>query len=116
MQPMASMHPIDDLYDALAGLDGKGYKAYKTVEGAYEAPRLTFYIDHAQGDPFAEPTRVRALVGSRHARFPEWAFSSDTRRRAAADFLNRRLLEATTRRSRDRGSGKSGEIQVLGPT
>jgi predicted ABC-class ATPase len=109
------MHSIEELYSALESLDGKGYKSYKTVEGAYEAPRLTFHLDHAQGDPFAEPSRVRADVPARKGQFPTWVFASETRRRAAADFLNRRLVEATVRRSRDRGSGKSGEILVLAP-
>jgi predicted ABC-class ATPase len=116
MRETAGMTSIDDLYSALEALDGKGYKAYKTVEGAYEAPRLTFHLDHAQGDPFAEPSRVRAEVASRQAQFPAWALGSEPRRRAAADFLNRRLLEATARRARNRGSGKSGEILVLEPT
>jgi predicted ABC-class ATPase len=109
------MQTIEGLYEALRGLEGKGYKAYKSVEGGYGAARLAFYLDHAQGDPFAEPSRVRGVLEPDQAGFPGWAYASPTRRRAAADYLNRRLVDATTRRSRDRGSGRSGEIFVLAP-
>jgi predicted ABC-class ATPase len=109
------MQPIEGLLGALRGLEGKGYKAYKSVEGAYGAARLTFHLDHAQGDPFAEPSRVRGRVEPEAAGFPRWAFESPVRRRATADFLNRRLVEAAAERSRDRGSGKSGELFVLAP-
>jgi predicted ABC-class ATPase len=109
------MRGIDAFFEALRGLEGKGYKAYKSVAGGYEAPRLAFYLDHAQGDPFAEPSRVRGVLEPEQAGFPGWAYASPTRRRAAADYINRRLADATGRRSRDRGSGKSGEIFVLAP-
>lgn len=109
------MPSVDDLVETLRALDGKGYKGYKGVEGAYAAPRLAFHVDHAQGDPFAEPSRVRGVVDAAEAGFPRWAWRSSVRRRATADFLNRRLVEAAGRRSRDRGSGKSGEIVVLVP-
>jgi predicted ABC-class ATPase len=109
------MRTIEELYEALRRLDGKGYKAYKSVEGGYGAPGLAFYLDHAQGDPFAEPSRVRGVLEPDQAGFPGWTYASPTRRRAAADFLNRHLVDATARRSRDRGSGKSGEILVLVP-
>jgi predicted ABC-class ATPase len=106
---------IADLQTALRALDGKGYPAYKQVRGSYAGPRLRFQIEHVQGDPFADPSRVAALIAPREAGFPEWAYRTRARRRASADHLNRRLLAAVRERSLRRGSGKSGEIHVLVP-
>ncbi len=109
------MPDLQDLAAALRRLDGKGYKAYKDVKGRYDAGRFTLSIDHVQGDPFAEPSRLRALVPADSAALPEWALRNEARRTAAADFLNRALEAALRRRASDRGSGKSGELFVLRP-
>lgn len=109
------MPSIEDLAAAVQALDGKGYKAYKAIEGTYVAARMAFHVDHAQGDPFAEPSRIRSVLEPVNAGFPRWAYRSSVRRRATADYLNRRLVDAAGQRSRNRGSGKSGEILVLLP-
>jgi predicted ABC-class ATPase len=103
------------LSDHLARIDGRGYKAYKDIAGEYALAGFRLTIDHAQGDPFAEASRVRAVVPARSAGLPAWALTTATRRTAAADFLNRSLLHALQRRSRTRGSGNSGELSVLRP-
>jgi predicted ABC-class ATPase len=109
------MKDIEDLQRALQALDGQGYKAYKAVAGAYAADGFELHIDHVQGDPFAEPSRLRVRVPPEEGGYPPWTRSSDTRARGAADFVNRRLAEALAARSRSRGSGKSGELSVLVP-
>jgi predicted ABC-class ATPase len=109
------MDGIDRLVRTLEGLDGKGYKAYKRIRGRYDAGDFTLVVDHVQGDPYAEPSRFRALVPAERSGLPDWACRTATRRRAAADFLNRRLHDALRQASGDAGSGKSGELRVLRP-
>jgi len=115
------MRSVNDLSRRLRDLDGSAYPAYKVARGAYEGDGFRLLIDHVQGDPFAEPSRLRAIVDPRAAALPPWALENGIRRRAAADFLNRRLYAALARRSgtADRpgsvGSGRSGELSVLRP-
>ncbi|CAN5870404.1 ABC-ATPase domain-containing protein [soil metagenome] len=103
------------LADSLARLDGRGYKAYKEITGEYDAGAFRLLIDHAQGDPFAEPSRVRALVPATSAKLPAWSIGNDARRTACADFLNRAFMATLARASRSRGSGNSGTLTVLRP-
>ena len=49
------MRSLRDLAESLSGLDGRGYRAYKQIAGAYSAGDFQLHIDHVQGDPFAEP-------------------------------------------------------------
>lgn len=109
------MQPIQALRDRLRGLDGKGYNAYKSVKGRYQADRFVLIIDHVQGDPYAQPSRFRAQLDPGSARLPGWALSSPERRVATADFLNRRLADRFRAASTDAGSGKSGELFILRP-
>ena len=109
------MKTIQDLQSDLRALDGKGYKAYKSIKGAYAAARLTLHVDHVQGDPFADPSRLRAVVRPADAALPSWAFEGEPARRATADFVNRALYGTLEGESRSLGSGKSGELKVLRP-
>lgn len=112
---METMEEIRWLEDRLRRLDGKGYRAYKEVKGEYAAGRFVLVVDHVQGDPYAEPSRFRAVLPPADSGFPEWTRESATRRKATADFLNRRLHAALEEASADLGSGKSGELRVLRP-
>lgn len=112
------METLSALSDHLRRLDGRGYTAYKAIEGAYVAddgPPFHLVVDHVQGDPFADPSRVRAIVPPGTARLPDWALATPARRIATADFLNRAFHEALLDRSAHRGSGRSGELRVLAP-
>ena len=40
------MRTVDDLRNVLARIDGRGYKAYKDLQGAYAYPRFLLFIDH----------------------------------------------------------------------
>jgi predicted ABC-class ATPase len=111
-------HPTSDLASLAARLqqlDGRGYKAYKAIAGAYDAGEFRLLIDHVQGDPFAEASRLRALIPPDAALLPDWALRSATRRGATADFLNRTFHEALRTASAPRGSGNSGQLTVLLP-
>lgn len=99
----------------LAELDGRGYKSYKSIKGRFDADSFDLLIDYVQGDPFAEPSRVRAVVPASSARLPEWSLGSEAARVATADFLSRVLHSNLSRHSRERGSGRSGELRILRP-
>ena len=109
------MPSLDELAAALHLLDGRGYRSYKQIAGAYNAGSFEVIIDHVQGDPFAEPSRLRAIVPAGSAGLPAWSIANDARITATADFLNRALHDALRDRSTRRGSGLSGELSVLRP-
>jgi predicted ABC-class ATPase len=124
-----------DLRHTLQRIDGRGYKAYKDIQGAYALDGLTLFIDHVQGDPFAAPSRLRLRVPMDVAQIPAELFAGPVRRLAMEDFLVRQVHAAlcggghrggdecgADERSggRDgrgghsgrRGSGKSGQISI----
>jgi len=106
---------LHHLARTLAALEGRGYPAYKAIAGAYAAPGFTLHIDHVQGDPFAEPSRVRVTVPPATAALPPWAYATPARRTATADFLLRALAAALERRATRTGTGHSGELRILRP-
>lgn len=109
------MNELQELASTLRALDGQSYKAYKAIRGDYRAGDYVLHVDHVQGDPFAEPSRFRAVVPAAAAGFPTWALRTPARRRATADFVNRILHAALEEASAPGGSGKSGELRVLRP-
>ncbi len=109
------MKSLEELGQLLMRLDGRGYKAYKQIAGRYEGPGFILSIDHVQGDPFAEPSRLRIFVSKSRGNFPLWALENRIRRVAAADFINRRLAHSVRTTRQRCGSGKSGVIEVLTP-
>ncbi|HKJ92828.1 MAG TPA: ABC-ATPase domain-containing protein, partial [Longimicrobiales bacterium] len=109
------MDAIDDLAQHLHRLDGRGYKAYRAIEGAYDAGDFALQFDHVQGDPYAAPSRVRVVLPARTAALPAWLLQARSRRIAAADFLNRALHQALAHAPGVSGSGRSGPLHVLAP-
>jgi len=86
---------VQELERILGEIDGRGYRAYKELErGRFTFPSFTLLIDHVQGDPYAAPSRLRALVLRTVADLPAWALSKPDRSRAARDFLARAFREA----------------------
>ncbi len=106
---------IAELEALLVRLDGKGYKAYRGIEGVYRAPGFTLFIDHVQGDPFAPPSRVRVRVEQKEAGFPPDTFSSKSRRVALADFLTRQFAAVADKLEERTGTGHSGLIAIDRP-
>jgi predicted ABC-class ATPase len=104
-----------ELRALLEELDGQGYRAYKRIGGEYRFERFLLRVDHVQGDPFAEPSRLRAVVPPGTARLPTELLRSPERRTAVADFLNRALHGVLGRVSSERGSGRSGVLTILAP-
>ncbi len=109
------MHDLAALRGRVERLDGQGYPRYKAIKGSYDAGRFELRIDHVQGDPFARPSRLRARLSPTGAALPAWATATADRRRAAADFLNRRFAVALAARSERIGSGRGGELRILRP-
>lgn len=46
----------------LQSIDGRGYKAYREIEGAWACNGLLLLVDHVQSDPYASASRVRVQV------------------------------------------------------
>ena len=94
-------------------IDGLGYKAYKNIEGEYDFSGFTLYIDHAQSDPFAPPSRMRVRVAQTAAIFPEDTYHNKSRNVALCDYLarcfHREILNLDSNRG---GTGKSGLINI----
>jgi len=105
----------DTLQSSLEAIDGKGYGAYKRIAGSYDFGDHILHIDYVQGDPFASPSRLRAVFPPEISGLPDGILRPAVRRLAAADFLNRRLHSELGSTSRDRGSGKSGAVRILRP-
>ena len=107
------MKSKDYLGSTLKRIEGKGYKAYKDIQGSYDLKDFELYIDYVQGDPFASPTRLRVRVSQKRAGFPQSLFSSRVRRTALEDYLTREFAGAIHRvAKRSRGAGKSGLIFI----
>lgn len=110
------MRSYEDLRRLLLRLDGRGYKAYKEIEGAYGFSDFDLFIDHVQGDPFADPSRFRVRIPQSTARMPSSAFSNKIREIALRDYLARSFDRALKGRVDSvRGSGKSGIMYIDAP-
>jgi predicted ABC-class ATPase len=109
------MQTSNDLRRKLAGIDRKGYGAYKSLAGTYEFDFFTLYIDHVQSDPFAPPSRMRVRVTREVAGFPAEYYRTRTERVALEDFLTRCFAAVVRRYSERKGTGKSGIISIDRP-
>lgn len=107
---------MKQLMQTLKQIDGKGYKAYKSVQGHYKFSDFDLYIDYVQGDPFATPSKIRAVVpAQKRALNANW-LESYRRRVATEDILARKVGGAIAKGNFFiKGSGKSGNIQFDRP-
>ncbi|KAA3655693.1 MAG: ATPase [Chloroflexi bacterium] len=105
----------DNLRQVLRRIDGRGYKAYKDIQGVYQFPQFTLFIDYVQGDPFASPSRLRVRIPQSVARYPAHIFNNHSRRIGLENYL----LSVFALVARDvagrKGSGKSGMIAIDAP-
>ena len=107
------MKDLNDLKRELSRIDGKGYKAYKDLEGQYDFKDYILSIDHVQGDPFASPSRVRIIVNQSKAKFPKDLYSKNYFRIAMQDYLTRIFYKnINVFSSKVFGTGKSGLISI----
>ncbi|VFQ45506.1 ABC-ATPase domain-containing protein [Desulfoluna butyratoxydans] len=110
------MKDTQTLQNILRRIDGKGYKAYKELQGTYAFKAFTLFIDHVQGDPFAQPSRLRVRVDRAASGFDGSFTSSPSRTTALCDYLTR-LFTRTARNTIKgiRGTGKGGLILIDTP-
>ncbi|MCL6516284.1 ABC-ATPase domain-containing protein [Alicyclobacillus sp.] len=107
---------MEKLRQRLRSIDQKGYKAYKSIEGTYTFPGFTLAIDHVQGDPFAEPSKVRILVPRTKTVLDKRWTQTKPRRIRCEDLLARRVHhELRQWPLRAHGSGKSGLVFIDAP-
>jgi predicted ABC-class ATPase len=107
--------PVQELRSILARIDGRGYKAYKEVQGLWEFPDFMLSVDHVQGDPFAAPSRVRAFLSPDFTSLPREVCTPLPRGRGTASLLARRFSQESRMSPPGRGMGKSGEIRMESP-
>ena len=107
------MSPEQDLRQLLSHIDGRGYKSYKQIKGSYGFPDFTLYIDHVQGDPFAQPSKVRFRVKQEHTQIPGSLWPNSVRQVALEDFIARAVRQSVQGLVTERkGSGKSGIVFI----
>jgi predicted ABC-class ATPase len=83
------------LLGILRRLDGRGYKAYKELQGqSFEIEDWTLRFDHVQGDPYAAPSRLRARTELTATAIPPRALDGPARRCATRDFVARSFRRA----------------------
>ena len=105
---------MDILRQRISTIDHRGYKAYKELLGDYQFPDFLLRVDHAQGDPFADPSRCRVFIKATQATIPESLFNTRSRKIALEDFLGRSFSNAIQREVKGgRGDGKSGEMSIV---
>ena len=101
------------LAEILDRIDGRGYKAYRDIEGEWRYAEWTLFVDRVQADPFAAPSKLRVRIAQDYVGLPDGAISNRVRRIACASWLARSFDEATRRvRPPRTGTGKSGLITI----
>ena len=101
------------LRELLARLDGRSYKAYRELRGAWMVGPVTVDVDHVQGDPFASPSRLRIALPLDETRIPADLHGSQVRRTALEDWWARRVAAGIGRAIRGRrGSGGGGRVTI----
>ncbi|MGC1120434.1 MAG: ABC-ATPase domain-containing protein [Candidatus Methanofastidiosia archaeon] len=110
------MKSAQDLNKSLQRIDGRGYKAYKSIQGVYDFTTYVLFIDYVQGDPFASPSRIRVRIPQNVAKFPNDTFNTKSREVAVRDYVTRAFYSASRKFCRGRrGTGKSGIISIDRP-
>lgn len=105
--------PMQKLRAILNNLSGKGYKAYKQLEGSYNFKTFSLSIDHVQGDPFAQPSRISLILKPSQHGIPADLYQCRTRQTALEDFLGRQIHQAIrTHVKGRRGTGRSGDMEI----
>ncbi len=86
---------VRDLDSILNRIDGRGYKAYKEIQGqCFSFDGFNLVVEHVQGDPYAAPSRLRALIPLEKSGVPASALTTAARRRATRDYLARAFRAA----------------------
>ncbi len=108
------MRDASELATLLKQIEGRGYKAYKQISGPWRFSDFTLHVDHVQGDPFADPTRLRLKLPADFVALPDSAYRTRARALGTAAFLARAFARAA-RGVSGSGTGKSGELRMEDP-
>lgn len=107
------MKPADDLKKTLFRIHDKGYKAYQDIEGTYLFSQYELAIDRVQADPFAPPSRIRAIISLKKWKIFSDFWENKTRRVAFCNFIGRQVHQAIHNlSSKPRGVGKTGALAI----
>ncbi|MBU8906854.1 ABC-ATPase domain-containing protein [Desertibacillus haloalkaliphilus] len=107
---------MKQLKTKLQKIDGKGYKAYKDIQGVYKGNNFSLHIDHVQSDPFAAPSRIRVVIPLQEVTYDNSWFETYERKTAVEDFFARKVAhQLRTLQNHKKGSGKSGLIHIDTP-
>ena len=109
------MSDIHSLRAALQRLESGPYPAYKDIAGCYAFPGFTLSVDHVQGDPFAEPSRVSARMPVAEAGIPGELLASPSRVLGVCSHLARGFSALAAQRPRQLGTGNGGLLAMDGP-
>lgn len=109
------MSDVDELRRILERIDGRGYKAYKEIEGRWAFPDWPLVVDHVQGDPYAAPSRLRVFLEPDISGLPADLCAPRSRALGVAALLARRFAERAREAKSRRGSGKSGLMEMEHP-
>jgi predicted ABC-class ATPase len=98
-------------------LHGRPYGTYKSLRGRWRGGDVEYDLYHVQGDPFAPPSRLRAMLPLAAAGIPATWGEDPQKAIALCDFLHRSLIPQVAEQSRPSGTGRSGQILIapLGP-
>ena len=107
---------MKQLSQILKRIDGKGYKAYKDLQGTYQFPDFQLFIDYVQGDPFATPSRVRVRLERKEVPVDLSWIQTRERKVALEDWLARKWSHRLEKYSfKASGTGKSGLMTMDRP-
>jgi len=107
--PVGGLRESGDLAYLLAGLEGKGYKAYHDVLGCWTFPSFKLHADKIQSDPFAPPSLFRVTMDQEKAGYPDFATSSRIQQIATGDYLTRKFSSLVRKGGFDRHLSGGGE-------
>ena len=107
------MKNYKELEKVLFSMDGKSYSAYKSLKGEYKFEKYVLAIDHVQSDPYAPPSKMRAIMDRKICGIPYELTDTKDKNIAVSDFLTRNFYREIQKSGNDStGTGGSGRIFI----
>lgn len=95
---------MKQLEEKLHQIDGKGYKAYKSIHGRYSFHRFELCVDYVQGDPYATPSKVRIIIPTAYRKIKADWKEDRNRKVYTEDMIARSVAKSITQNTlNDRG-------------